>query len=80
MIALGIMLLTAVFIIFKKSGSFFKSMITSALGGIGALCTVSAASAFFPLGVGFNLYTLAFSALYSVPGVVFLLVGDAFLG
>ncbi len=74
----GILLLIALFI-FKKSGSFFKSMFLSVIGGVGALCAVSAVSYFIPLSVGFNFYTLAFSAVYSVPGVIFLLLSDTFL-
>lgn len=67
------------FLIFKKSGSFFKSFFTSALGGVGALCAVSTLSCFIPLSVGFNWYSLAFSTLFSVPGVVFLLIAKTFV-
>lgn len=65
--------------IFKKSGCFFKSFLTSALGGVGALCAVSAVSYFVPLSVGMNIYTLVFSAMFSVPGVITLLVLKTFL-
>ncbi len=74
---LGVLFLLVALIIFKGSGAFFKSLLTSAIGGVGALCAVSAVSAFIPLGVGLNWYSLAFSAFYSVPGVVFLLVSEA---
>ncbi len=74
----GILLIVSLFI-FLKSGSFFKSLFLSAVGGMGALCAVSAVSYFIPLSVGFNFYTLAFSAVYSVPGVIFLLLSDTFL-
>ncbi len=74
----GVLLLVSL-IIFGKSGSFFKSMLLSALGGVGALCAVSAVSCFFPLSIGLNFYTLAFSAFYSVPGVIFLLISDAII-
>lgn len=76
---LGAFLLIIALFIFKKSGSFFKSLLTSAVGGVGALCAVSALSYFVPLTVGFNWYSLAFSALFSVPGVVFLLLSKTFI-
>ncbi len=76
---LGVLFFLIALIIFKGSGSFFKAIFTSAIGGVGALCAVSALSAFIPLGVGFNWYSLAFSAFYSVPGVVFLLISQAVL-
>ena len=66
-------------LIFKISGSFIKSFFTSAVGGVGALCAVGAISYFIPLSLGVNLYSLIFSALFSVPGVVFLLVSKVFL-
>lgn len=66
-------------LIFKISGSFIKSFLTSVIGGVGAICAVGAISYFIPLSLGVNLYSLIFSALFSVPGVVFLLVSKAFL-
>ena len=75
----GIVLVLIMLIIFKKSGSFFRSLFTSALGGVGALCAVSAISYFVPLSVGLNLYSLAFSTVFSVPGVVFLLLSKTFI-
>ena len=66
-------------IVFKKSGNFMKSFFTSALGGATALCAVSALSYFVPLSVGFNWYSLIFSCLFSVPGVIFLLLSKTFL-
>lgn len=74
----AITVLVALFI-FKKSGCFFKSFFTSALGGVGALCAVGTLSYFIPLTVGLNWYSLAFSALFSVPGVVFLLLSKTFV-
>ncbi|MBQ8182775.1 MAG: pro-sigmaK processing inhibitor BofA family protein [Clostridia bacterium] len=65
--------------IFKKSGSFFKAFFTSALGGVSALCAVSAVSYFVPVSVGLNLYSIAFSAFFSVPGVVLLLLSETFI-
>ncbi len=79
MYLIGGVLLIIALLIFFKSGSFFKSLFLSAVGGVGALCAVSAVSFFVPLSVGFNFYTLVFSAFYSVPGVIFLLVSDTFL-
>lgn len=75
----GAVLGAVALLIFKKSGCFFKSFLTSALGGVGALCAVSAVSYFVPLSVGMNIYTLVFSAMFSVPGVITLLVLKTFL-
>lgn len=75
----GAVLLLTSFIIFAKSGSFFKAFFTSVLGGVGSLCAVSALAYFVPLSVGLNWFSLAFSVLFSVPGVVFLLLSKTFL-
>lgn len=77
--ALGSVLLIIILLVFKKSGSFFKAFFTSATGGVGALCAVSALSYFIPLSVGFNWYSLVFSVFFSVPGVVFLLLSKTFI-
>ena len=76
---LGAVYLIVALFIFKKSGSFFKAFFTSAVGGVGALCAVSAVSLVVPLSVGLNWYSLAFSVFYSVPGVVFLLLSETFI-
>lgn len=76
---LGAFFLIIALLIFKKSGNFFKAFLTSALGGVGALCAVSAVSLIVPVSVGFNWYSLAFSVFYSVPGVVFLLLSETFV-
>jgi hypothetical protein len=47
--------------------------------GVGALCAVNTLSYFIPLSVGFNLFTIAFSSLFSVPGVILLLISDVWL-
>lgn len=75
----GVLLLIASLVIFKSSGSFFKAFFTSALGGVGALCAVWAVSYFVPLSLGVNVFSLVFSVLFSVPGVVFLLLCKAFV-
>ncbi len=75
----GVLLLIAALVIFKSSGSFFKAFFTSALGGVGALCAVWAVSYFVPLSLGVNVFSLVFSVLFSVPGVVFLLLCKAFV-
>lgn len=75
----GAVLLIAVLLIFKKSGCFFKSFLTSALGGIGALCGVWAVNFFVPLSLGVNVFSLVFSVLFSVPGVIFLLLCKTFV-
>lgn len=77
---IGAFLLLVALIIFKNSGAFFKSLLSSVVGGVGALCAVSAMSYFIPLSVGLNWYSLAFSAVFSVPGVIFLLVSKAVMG
>ncbi len=74
----GIFILLAL-IIFKISGNFFKAILTSALGGVGAICAVGAVSYFMPLSLGINLYSLVFSMLFSVPGTIFLLLSKTFL-
>ena len=76
---IGALLVIMSLIIFKSSGSFLKSLLTSVIGGVSSLCAVSALSYFIPLSVGLNWYTLAFSSLFSVPGVIFLLVSEALL-
>ena len=76
---IGVLLLIIVLIIFKNSGCFFKSFLTSALGGIGALSAVWAVNFFVPLSLGVNLFSLVFSVLFSVPGVIFLLLCKTFL-
>ena len=75
----GIVLLSVMLLVYKKSGHFFKALISSVFGGAGALCAVNALSYFIPLSVGLNLYSLAFSVVFSVPGVVFLLLSDTFI-
>ncbi len=79
MYVLGAFFLIIALLIFKKSGKFFKAFLTSALGGVSALCAVSAVSLIVPVSVGFNWYSLAFSVFYSVPGVVFLLLSETFV-
>lgn len=76
---LGAVLLVVALLIFKKSGNFLKAFLTSAVGGVTALCAVSAVSLVVPVSVGLNWYSLAFSVFYSVPGVVFLLLSDTFV-
>lgn len=76
---IGVVLLIIVLIIFKTGGSFFKSIFTSALGGVGALCAVWAVNFFVPLSLGVNMFSLVFSILFSVPGVIFLLLCKTFL-
>ena len=76
---LGAVTAVIALMIFKKSGCFFKSLVTSALGGVVALCAVGTLSHFVPLTVGINLYSLFFSSLFSVPGVVFMLLSKTFI-
>ncbi len=76
---LGAVILVIMLVAFKKSGHFFRSVITSVLGGVGALCAVSAVSYVIPLTVGINAYSLVFGAVFSVPGVIFMLLAQSFL-
>lgn len=76
---IGAVLLIVALIIFKASGNFFKSFVTSALGGIGALCAIWAVNFFVPLSLGVNIYSVIFSVLFSVPGVIFLLLCKTFV-
>ena len=76
---IGFVLLVVVLLIFKNSGCFLKSFFTSVLGGVGALCAVWAVNYFVPLSLGVNVYSLVFGALFSVPGVIFLLLCKTFL-
>ena len=71
---IGVILLIIAIIMFRISGSFFKSFFSSALGGIGALCAVWAMDFFVPLSLGVNLFSVAFSMLFSVPCVIFQLL------
>ena len=75
----GVALLIIAVIIFKVSGNFIKAFFTSAIGGLGALCAVWAVNLFVPLSLGVNLFSFVFSAFFSVPGVIFLLLCKAFL-
>lgn len=77
--AVGALFLLIAMGIYKKSGAFFKSLLTSVIGGVGALCAVNAVSYFLPVGIGVNPFTIAFSSAFSVPGVIFLLVSEALL-
>lgn len=76
---IGVVAVMIALIIFKASGNILKALFTSALGGIGALSAVWAVNYFIPLSLGVNLFSLAFSVLFSVPGVIFLLLCKAFL-
>ena len=76
---ISVILLIIAIIIFKISGNFLKAFFTSALGGVGAMCAVWAVNFFVPLSLGVNLFSLVFSVLFSVPGVIFLLVCKTFL-
>lgn len=76
---LGAFIVVIALFIFKKSGCFFKALFTSVLGGAISLCAVGAVSHFVPLSVGLNWFSLAFSALFSVPGVVFMLLAKTFI-
>lgn len=73
----GFLILIAL-VIFKTSKSFLKALFTSALGGLGAICAVGAISYFIPISIGINWLTLLISALFSVPGVILVLLMNIF--
>ncbi|MBQ6936750.1 MAG: pro-sigmaK processing inhibitor BofA family protein [Clostridia bacterium] len=73
----GILIFIAL-VIFKTSKNFFKAMFTSILGGLGAICAVGAISYFVPISIGINWLTMIISALFSVPGVIMLLLLNVF--
>lgn len=77
--ALAVLSCVLMFIGFVKSGSFFKAVFTSVLGGVGSLFAVGAVAYFIPLSLGVNLYSLVFSAVFSVPGVILMLLAQSFL-
>ena len=76
-IFLGVLGLIAL-LIFKVSKSFFKALLTSVLGGMGAICAVGAISYFVPISIGINWLTLTLSAIFSVPGVIMILLLNVF--
>ncbi len=58
------------YIIFAiRSGSFKKSVTTSAVFGIGLLSAVHILGGFFNFIIPLNIYTLLFSAVTGLPGV-----------
>lgn len=72
-IFLSILLISAL-ISAKKSGSFIKSIITSIIGGLSALCAVGVIGQFITLSIGVNFLTVAIAVTLSVPGVIMLLL------
>ncbi len=65
-------------VVFKITKNFFKALFTSILGGLGAICAVGAISYFVPISIGINWLTLLISALFSVPGVILVLLLNVF--
>ena len=76
-IFVGFLILIAL-IVFKVSKNFFKALFTSVVGGLGAICAVGAISYFIPISIGINWLTLLISALFSVPGVILVLLMNIF--
>ena len=74
-----VILLVIALLIFKFSKHFFKALFTSVIGGVGALSAVSVFSYFVPLTIGVNWLTLSISAMFSVPGVIMLLLLNTFV-
>lgn len=58
----------------KRSGHFIKSIITSVIGGLSALCAVGVIGQFITLSIGVNFLTVAIAVTLSVPGVIMLLI------
>ncbi len=63
----------AVLWIFRKSGHFFKSLFLSAVSGIGGLCFVNIIAPLTGVSLGANPFTLTFSALSGLSGVIAML-------
>ena len=62
-----------------KSEKFFRSILLSAVSGIGSLFAVNIASAVTGVSLPVNLVTLLISGIGGVPGAVFLLLSDVIL-
>ncbi|MBR2875771.1 MAG: pro-sigmaK processing inhibitor BofA family protein [Clostridia bacterium] len=71
--------LLAGLLVFKISKHFFKALAVSAFGGIGAVCAVCAISYFLPVSLSLNWLSLGLSAVFSVPGVILMLMLESFV-
>ncbi|MBQ8503041.1 MAG: pro-sigmaK processing inhibitor BofA family protein [Clostridia bacterium] len=60
--------------IFKKSEHFYKSLFLSAVSGVGGLFFVNIISALTGVSLAVNPFTIGFSALSGLSGVIALLV------
>ena len=58
----------------KASGSFFKSIIYTAILGVVLLVAVNFIGGRFGFNCPINIYTVTFCSLLGVPGVIFLLI------
>lgn len=57
-----------------KTGKFLKSIILVGIVGISSLVILHLVSPYLKLTIPLNIYSLSFSALTGVPGVIFILI------
>ena len=63
-----------IFVVFIKSGHFFRAFFLSSLSGISALFAVNILSGMTGINVGINAATLTVSALGGIPSVIGILL------
>lgn len=74
LVAICVVAAVIVLWIFKKSEHFFRCLFLSAVSGIGGLCFVNIISAMTGITLALNPFTIGFSALSGLSGVIALLV------
>lgn len=80
LIGTAAILLLFTIILFWRSGHFWRTLTFSALTGNAALATVVYMGAFTGPMLALNPFTVTFSALLGIPGVVTLLICRLLLG
>ena len=58
----------------KKSGSFFRTLLLSALSGVATMAMINVLTRFTGVTLPVNMYTVLSSAVLGIPGVLGLLV------
>lgn len=74
LVAICVVAAVAVLWIFKKSEHFFRCLFLSAVSGVGGLCFVNIISTLTGITLAVNPFTVGFSALSGLSGVIALLV------
>ncbi len=59
-----------------RSGQFKKSIVRTALAGVGILILLHLVGGYFGFMIPLNIYTVTFSALTGLPGVILISVMD----